>query len=459
MATDTKSNDVPAKSKERIALVLGGGAPTLTLMAGALLALDEKGVEFDVISTSGAGMLVGLLYAAAKGGDRRAALRQTVHLGVHDDIYRHFPINYKVFYKPGPLAQLYYQTMMPWVQQLPHETSEQRLYKDLVHLWVTTWSPSDMTANSLGMCAAAPWLEEVVDFDHLKKNFEPEFFINAWNIGARKMEIFDKDSIGADQFRAALAFPLIYPPFEMNGAHFIEGSAMDTLNLEGLLRYDEFYDRAYPRLFKAELAEDWAMTSRLNEHRTAANVAQIAQRVGLAKTVAQARVLEARDAYGADFDEWSRENDTPDDDRDAEFKRVPEIASVLEEQARLRKHINTIDKIIVFDALGTEQLVRRPRNLYDAWVMQMIVPLVSISNQNIELFEQRYDKPQTKKLLHRLKFAEQIGHDEWINVLDWSYSNLNSLFHAGRRAGDAFFDAHEWLQDHVGVLARCGADV
>ena len=51
-----------------IALVLGGGAPNLTLMAGAVAALDDAGVEFDVVSTSGAGMLIGLLYAAPKGG-------------------------------------------------------------------------------------------------------------------------------------------------------------------------------------------------------------------------------------------------------------------------------------------------------------------------------------------------------------------------------------------------------
>ena len=55
-----------------IGLVLGGGAPNLTLMTGALLALDEAGVEFRVITTTGAGMVVGLLYAAP----RRAAPRE-----------------------------------------------------------------------------------------------------------------------------------------------------------------------------------------------------------------------------------------------------------------------------------------------------------------------------------------------------------------------------------------------
>ena len=96
-----------------IALVLGGGAPNLTLMAGAVAALDDAGVEFDVVSTSGAGMLIGLSYAAPKGRrgdiklDRAAALKNTVNMGVHDAIYRFFPVNFKVFHKPGTLARAY----------------------------------------------------------------------------------------------------------------------------------------------------------------------------------------------------------------------------------------------------------------------------------------------------------------------------------------------------------------
>ena len=84
-----------------IALVLGGGAPILTLMAGAVAALDDAGVKFDVVSTSGAGMLIGLLYAAPKGRDRAAALQNTVNMGVHDAIYRFFPVNFKVFHSPA----------------------------------------------------------------------------------------------------------------------------------------------------------------------------------------------------------------------------------------------------------------------------------------------------------------------------------------------------------------------
>jgi predicted acylesterase/phospholipase RssA len=101
--------EVPANEPIAMAnaLILGGGAPTLTLEAGALTALLDHEVEFDVVSTAGAGMLVGLLYAAPKGIGRREALIATKELGVHDSLYDVFPINFKVFLKPGQAAASY----------------------------------------------------------------------------------------------------------------------------------------------------------------------------------------------------------------------------------------------------------------------------------------------------------------------------------------------------------------
>ncbi|MBI3144698.1 MAG: patatin-like phospholipase family protein, partial [Pseudogulbenkiania sp.] len=93
--------------KHKKALLIGGGAPNSTLMAGALVAFLEQGVEFDVISTSGAGALMGLLYAAPKAGTPAEALRQWAQMGVADPIYGMLPVNYKVFMKPGDEAAAY----------------------------------------------------------------------------------------------------------------------------------------------------------------------------------------------------------------------------------------------------------------------------------------------------------------------------------------------------------------
>ena len=63
--------------------------------------------------------------------------------------------------------------------------------------------------------------------------------MNAYCLDDQRMEIFDKYEITPDHFRAALAFPLIYPPFKLNGKTYIEGSAIDTLCFEGVLDYSE----------------------------------------------------------------------------------------------------------------------------------------------------------------------------------------------------------------------------
>lgn len=89
------------------ALILSGGAPNMTLMAGALCFFEENNIRFDVISTAGAGAAIGLVYVAPKGMTPARALRSIVDLGVHDSIYKWFPVNYKVFEKPGYMADLY----------------------------------------------------------------------------------------------------------------------------------------------------------------------------------------------------------------------------------------------------------------------------------------------------------------------------------------------------------------
>ncbi|MGA7100579.1 MAG: patatin-like phospholipase family protein [Pseudolabrys sp.] len=374
-----------------IALVLGGGAPNLTLMAGAVAALDDAGVKFDVVSTSGAGMLIGLLYAAPKGGDRAAALKNTVNMGVHDAIYRFFPVNFKVFHKPGTLAQAYTKfwqiaadnreaiespvgdfrdqwlkmlsaspLFAPWAEawkqflgkfSSPDDKNRdaQRFFDDWAALMLATFCPTDLSAASQGMCQPAPFVEQAVDFSKLKE-FEGDFYMSAYCIESGKMEIFEKKEITIEQFQAALAFPLIYAPFKMNCMTYLEGAAKDTLNFKGLL------------------------------------------------------------------------------------------------EKRRRKRHPVIDTIVVLDVLGMKELIAEPRGLYDAWVKSIIVPLTAIAEDDIKLFEQlhlenkvnlkKYFRGKKPKLV-KIDFQKQISHNNWPNVLDWSYSNLSALYEAGYRAGSA----------------------
>lgn len=379
-----------------IALVLGGGAPNLTLMAGAVAALDDAGVEFDIVSTSGAGMLIGLLYAAPKGSsgdikrDRAVALKNTVNMGVHDAIYRFFPVNFKVFHKPGTLAQAYTKfwqhaadnreaiegpvgdfrdqwlkmlsaspLFAPWAEawkqflgkfSSPDDKNRdaQRFFDDWAALMLATFCPSDLSATSQGMCQPAPFVEQAVDFSKLKE-FKGEFYMSAYCIESGEMEIFEKKEITIEHFQAALAFPLIYAPFKMNGKTYLEGAAKDTLNFKGLLEYR----KGYPKV---------------------------------------------------------------------------------------------IDTIVVLDVLGMKELIAEPRSLYDAWVKSIIVPLTAIAEDDIKLFEQLHLKKidnrkkyfgGKKPNLIKIDFQKHISHNNWPNALDWSYSNLSALYEAGYRAGSA----------------------
>ncbi|MGH6920549.1 MAG: patatin-like phospholipase family protein [Geminicoccaceae bacterium] len=339
------------------ALLLGGGAPTLTLQSGALAALDEKGVEFTAVSTAGAGMVIGLLYAAPKGMTRQEALKNTVNMGVADEIYNAFPVNYKVFFKPGDMASLY-RNFLAMLPQMPvAKTQADRLFGDWMGLVCATLSPSSLSPDSLGLCAPAPWIDHVVDFEKLQ-DYKGEFYINAYNVSDHRMEIFSKDEITPDHFRAALAFPFIYPPYRLNGKYYIEGSAMDTLCFKGLRYYRE---------------------------------------------------KQAQEASGP-----------------AGGGSGPGLAP--------------LKNLIVFDVLSSDRIIRTPRTLYEAWIQSIMIPLVEIAKDDIALFDLKHRKSWGVELL-RIQF--DIPEDHWPYALDWSYSNLKTLYDVGYDAGLKFYEEHK----------------
>jgi len=198
------------------------------------------------------------------------------------------------------------------------------------------------------MCQPAPFVEQAVDFSKLKE-FKGDFYMSAYCIESGEMEIFEKKEITIEQFQAALAFPLIYAPFKMNGKTYLEGAAKDTLNFKGLLE--------------------------------------------------------------------KRKDDRP-----------------------------VIGTIVVLDVLGMKELISEPRSLYDAWVKSIIVPLTAIAEDDIKLFELVHLK-KTENLekyfggkkpnVVKIDFQKQLSHNNWPNVLDWSYGNLSALYEAGYRAGSA----------------------
>ncbi|MBT0571646.1 patatin-like phospholipase family protein [Curvibacter sp. CHRR-16] len=348
----------------KTALILGGGAPNSTLIAGALAAFVDYELEFDVISASGAGVLMGLLYTAPKDGNPREALERWADVGVSDNLYKLFPVNYKVFQKPGNQAEGFRSALSPLMAG--HNTSPLEhpmlgmltqpmqamagAWSDWAQLMFSAMSPSNLSSKSLGLCAHLPFLEQSVNFDAVSR-MGPEFYINAFNIEQGQMTIWNKQEITPLHVRAALSFPFLYAPTEIDGEHYIEGAALDTLNFEPF----------------------------------------------------------TTDAKGQ--------------------QRHPEV-----------------DTLVVLDILGDHRFIRKPRNLYDAWVRSIITPLVKISKAEQRLFELEHNRDpltgNSKRQILRVDLLDRIPKKHWPSVLDWSTSNMQTLFQVGYQAGLDFCREH-----------------
>lgn len=249
-------------------LCLGGGAPNLTLMSGALHRLHEAGLHKaanrpNVITMAGAGAVVGLHYLAPKGmtstdaaARQLEALENTVNFGVSDAIYEMFPINYKVFTKSGPTADLFNElwTSLSEVQTAMHQSKmsdDEALFSDSLLFTGAAMCPTDVNFFSQGLCGHAAFLEELIDFDAVSR-IDPndlELEINAFCIEDHKVVDFTNyeteadgtpktvgngryipKAITRDHLRAALAFPFLHAPYKIDGKHYFEGAAIQCLN-------------------------------------------------------------------------------------------------------------------------------------------------------------------------------------------------------------------------------------
>ncbi|HEX5802502.1 MAG TPA: patatin-like phospholipase family protein, partial [Azospira sp.] len=101
----------------------------------------------------------------------------------------------------------------------------------------------------------------------------------------------------------------------------------------------------------------------------------------------------------------------------------------------LVEHEPEVDRIVVFDVLGAEELMRTPRDLYDAWLLSIIVPLVEIARDDTKLFEAVHNADGRRRLF-KVPFA--IPPAQQAEALDWSRSNLETLFAIGQRSAQDY---------------------
>jgi NTE family protein len=342
--------------------VLSGGAPTAPLMAGALAALDQKGKTFDIVVASGGGALIGLLFVAPRGRSPAQALRDFTEVGIADDIYRFLPIDFKAFRKRSPLlgpihhwAQLFkigirspQESEVVAPPQRPHGLNRlRRSYNDAVDMFAGLVTPSTVSYFSLGLCEPFPFIEDIIDFDRLKR-FPGEFFMNAFNLTDHKMELFAKPEITLAHFKAALAYPFIYPPGLVKGKWYSEGALQEPITFGDLL---------------------------------------------------------------------SR----PDRDE--------------------------IGTVVLIDILGSlaRHLIRKPRNIWDAYGISMLAPVAALAKRITSEFEAVHNTQGTFELL-RLEFPIPPPIAE--TIMQWRYNNMIDLWKIGYETGLQFYERyHDRLPD------------
>jgi len=403
---------MPPVTGSKVALVLGAGAPHSPLMAGALYALyqqfqqfpgERRAQIFDIIYTSGAGALIGLLLAAPKNKKPDEALRSIIDFGISDAIYSLLPVNYKTFQKPGPftrpihqLAQLFKIGEFP-IRPLENPQSPlgnwfnsvvgagqawrdvgdrglTRLYNDLIDLWAAAITPTTLTFWSEGVCDPLPFLEDLVDFEELNRiphDFYLNYFVPAEAVVAAEkargrkpgapeskasgtgaaMALFDKGRIRPEHVRAAFAYPFIYTPVKIDGKLAFEGANWEPISFGNLLS-------RRPR---------------------GINIAEV-------RTVV-----------------------------------LVDIVSNLE-----------------------PFLLREPRNLLDAYGLSIIWPVVANATRELRRLEgelQGAIHPVHRFALKKIVF--EIDKESGANILDWSHSNMSRMFKIGVRAGEKFWSENK----------------
>jgi predicted acylesterase/phospholipase RssA len=225
-----------------VAIVLSGTAPAMTLMSGVMIAFAERGLQFRVISTTGIGALVGMLYLAPSSGTPAEALRQIPNLFVSDWLYTLFPVNFKMFFKNGPLAQRFYELRRE-IPKIPVEPDESRhvsrLINDSLQLAATALTPPSLDSFRKGLMGHVSLVEDLVDFAKLAAS-PTKFYVNAFSMYRRRLRMFDNDKehdphgVDTAVYNGAQALFSLFEPVRIPGDLLTTGATHDPTALQAI---------------------------------------------------------------------------------------------------------------------------------------------------------------------------------------------------------------------------------
>jgi NTE family protein len=255
-----------------VGIVLSGTAPAMTLMSGAMLAFDEMGVDFEVISTTGAGALIGMLYLAPRGASRTKALEELPNLFMSDWLYKVCPINVKIFHKYGALAQKFY-SLRKSLPQIDVDAKDpapfKRLVNDWLHVWATALTPPSLETSSKAFMSHVPLVEELVDFAKLEAS-QTRFYVNTFSLWTKRLRYFDNQGnkpgvglVNTDIYNAVQAMFMLFEPVRIPGDLLTTGATRDPTALQAIWTHE----RGLKRVLTLDPVSDaaWRMPRGAND--------------------------------------------------------------------------------------------------------------------------------------------------------------------------------------------------
>jgi hypothetical protein len=162
--------------------VLSGYAPAMTLASGAMLGFKEKGIEFDVISTSGPGALIALL-ALAPADNNPRALEELPNLYMSDLAPAMLPLNLRLGAKNSPFAKPMYQ-LGKVLRIAPDDPAVmRRFFNDWMDWAVTAMTPAFVWSTP-GLLSHSPRFLEMIDFRKLR-TASTRFYVSAFDLAKK----------------------------------------------------------------------------------------------------------------------------------------------------------------------------------------------------------------------------------------------------------------------------------
>jgi NTE family protein len=119
-----------------------------------------------------------------------------------------------------------------------------------------------------------------------------------------------------------------------------------------------------------------------------------------------------------------------------------------------------IDFLVVIDVLGAFQkaLIRRPTNLLDAYGISILMSVVAMAGKDMKRFvafhkdlrHQNHKGHRHRHLYDLESLTFSVPVNDYPTICDWSYSNLERLWHIGYEGGSRFVEKfRDKLPDHM----------